>query len=164
MYLTIKIYCIMFTNKLHLLFSEELRPNDAKKLKVSMVCWDASDVWIVTAVNDFTLKVWNSLNGSLSKILKGHTEEIFVLEPHPKDPNLVLSAGHDGQIFIWDVLLGKQVFNYTNHIEGQGAGAIFDAKWSPNGNMMAASDSHGHILTFGFGSGHENFKLVGLNI
>jgi bromodomain and WD repeat domain-containing protein 1/3 len=36
-------------------------------------------------------------------------------------------------------------------IEGQGHGAVFDCKFSPDGNHFACTDSHGHLLLFGFG-------------
>lgn len=61
---------------------------------------------------------------------------------------LLLSAGHDGQLFLWDILTGEKISHFQNAIEGQGFGAIFDAKWSPNGTMMAATDSHGQILMY----------------
>ena len=144
----------------HLNSSKGEELEDLKKLKVTMVAWDVSDTWVITAVSDFTLKVWLSSTGELMKILTGHTDEIYVLESHPKDPHIVLSAGHDGQLFVWNVLHGKSVTHFTNNIEGQGYGAVFDAKWSPCGNMFAASDSHGHILLFGFGSGNAQLKIV----
>lgn len=134
--------------------------DDGKKLKVTMVSWDASDNWVMTAVNDFTIKVWNSKTGQLHKVLKGHTDELYVLESHPKDQHVLLSAGHDGQIYLWDIYTGKTINSFVNYIEGQGNGGVFDAKWSPDGTMIGATDSHGHILMFGFGSGHERMKKL----
>ncbi|XP_055677242.1 PH-interacting protein [Lutzomyia longipalpis] len=133
---------------------------DGKKIKVTMVSWDFSDNWVMTAVNDFTIKVWHTKTGKLHRVLRGHSDELYVLESHPKDPNVLLSAGHDGQIFLWDIYKGIAIANFVNHIEGQGHGGVFDAKWSPDGTMIAATDSHGHILMFGFGSGHERLKIL----
>ncbi|KAF5287129.1 hypothetical protein FQA39_LY16052 [Lamprigera yunnana] len=135
-----------------------------KKLKVTMVAWDCSDTWAVTAVSDYTLKIWRADSGQLEKILSGHTDEIYVLESHPHDPHLMLSAGHDGQLFIWDILHGRYVAQFMNNIEGQGFGAVFDAKWSPDGTMIAATDSHGHILMFGFGHGNTLLKTLPLEL
>ncbi|KAJ8985649.1 hypothetical protein NQ317_015145 [Molorchus minor] len=132
---------------------------DPKKLKVTMVCWNKADNWVATAVSDCTLKIWTA-TGQLEKVLSGHTDEIYVLEAHPHDNNIILSAGHDGQLFIWDILKGERVFRFLNTIEGQGYGAIFDVKWSPDGCVIAASDSHGHILTFGFGNGSPYFEQL----
>lgn len=133
---------------------------DQKKLKVTMVCWSTSDDCVITAVSDYTLKIWTVNSGQLEKVLPGHTDEIYVLEAHPHDNNIILSAGHDGQLFIWDILKGEIVFRFLNSIEGQGYGAIFDVKWSPSGCVIAASDSHGHILTFGFGTGSPLYEQV----
>lgn len=125
-----------------------------------MVAWDCSDEFIVTADTECKLKVWNSKTGKLDKVLTKHTAEIFVLESHPLDSNILMSAGHDGQLLIWDLKKEEPVAYFTNNIEGQGCGGVFDAKWSPDGTMIAASDSHGHILTFGFGPGNNKMKEV----
>ncbi|EHB10375.1 Bromodomain and WD repeat-containing protein 3 [Heterocephalus glaber] len=121
------------------------------KLKVTMVAWDRYDTTVITAVNNFLLKVWNSFTGQLLHSLSGHDDEVFVLEAHPFDQRILLSAGHDGNIFIWDLDRGTKIRNYFNMIEGQGHGAVFDCKFSPDGNHFACTDSHGHLLLFGFG-------------
>lgn len=92
--------------------------------------------------------------------MRGHTDELYVLESHPKDPHILISAGHDGKLFIWDVSEGISLASFTNQIDGQGHGGVFDAKWSPDGTMIAATDSHGHIIIYGFGSGHKRLKEV----
>jgi len=129
------------------------------KLKVTMVAWAMNDQYVVTAVNDYTLKVWDSSNGKLLHCLKGHKDEFFVLERHPVCPNLLISAGHDGQIIVWDIYKGVLVKSFLNTIEGQGYGAVYDAKWSPDGLMAAATDSHGHLLIFCLGDNEKYNKL-----
>lgn len=49
-------------------------------------------------------------------------------------------------------------------IEGQGHGALFDCKCSPDGQHFAATDSHGHLLIFGFGSSskYDKVKIMSL--
>ncbi|XP_066555723.1 bromodomain and WD repeat-containing protein 3 isoform X2 [Amia ocellicauda] len=129
------------------------------KSKVTMVAWDRHDNTVITAVNNHLLKVWNSYTGQLLHILKGHEDEVFVLEPHPFDPRIMLSAGHDGNIFIWDIIRGTKTLHYFNMIEGQGHGAVFDCKFSPEGQRFACTDSHGHLVIFGFGSSKPYEKL-----
>ncbi|XP_034722866.1 bromodomain and WD repeat-containing protein 3 isoform X1 [Etheostoma cragini] len=129
------------------------------KPKVTMVAWDRHDNTVITAVNNHLLKVWNSYTGQLLHILKGHEAEVFVLEPHPFDPRIILSAGHDGNVFIWDLLQGTNTQHYFNMIEGQGHGAVFDCKFTPDGHRFACTDSHGHLLIFGFGSSKPYEKL-----
>lgn len=145
-----------------LLFYREPEMDDDinKKAKVTMVCWDVSDEFVITAVNDYTLKVWNAKSGELVKVLRGHKDEVFVLESHPVDPRIILSAGHDGQLIIWDVLNTEPMVCFQNFVEGQGNCAVFDAKWSPDGTRLAATDSNGHLLMYGFGCGVEKLKIV----
>jgi len=145
-----------------------------------MVAWDASDRYVITAVNDFTvsmlhpnlntplttgyllkqIKIWDSKSAKLHRVLRGHKDELYVLESNPRDEHVLLSAGHDGQVFLWDIEQGVCVANFLNDIDGQGHGSVFDAKWSPDGTMIAATDSHGHILIFGLGVCIEKYKMV----
>ncbi len=37
-------------------------------------------------------------------------------------------------------------------------GAVFDARWSPDGTMITATDSHGHVLFFGLGRDATKFS------
>ncbi|TRY85163.1 hypothetical protein DNTS_006353 [Danionella cerebrum] len=129
------------------------------KPKVTMVSWDRHDSTVITAVNNHLLKVWNSYTGQLLHILKGHEAEVFVLEPHPYDPRIMLSAGHDGNVIIWDLIRGTKTMHYFNMIEGQGHGAVFDCKFTPDGHRFAMTDSHGHLVIFGFGSSRPYEKL-----
>ncbi|XP_067306193.1 bromodomain and WD repeat-containing protein 3 isoform X2 [Pseudorasbora parva] len=129
------------------------------KPKVTMVSWDRHDITVITAVNNYLLKVWNSYTGQLLHILKGHEAEVYVLEPHPYDPRIMLSAGHDGNVFIWDLIRGIKTMHYFNMIEGQGHGAVFDCKFTPDGHRFAMTDSHGHLVIFGFGSSKPYEKL-----
>ncbi|MEE6467788.1 hypothetical protein FKM82_008071, partial [Ascaphus truei] len=129
------------------------------KPKVTMIAWDHLDTVVVTAVTDHLLKVWDSQTGELLRNLKGHQDEIFVLEHHPFDSRIMLSAGHDGNIFIWDVTKGTKTNHYFNMIEGQGHGAVFDCKFSVDGQHLACTDSHGHLLIFGFGCGKPYEKI-----
>nr|XP_020645039.1 bromodomain and WD repeat-containing protein 1 isoform X1 [Pogona vitticeps] len=129
------------------------------KPKVTMIAWSQNDKLVVTAVNNHLLKVWNSYTGQLLHHLTGHADEVFVLEPHPYDSRIMLSAGHDGSIFIWDIAKGIQVKHYFNMIEGQGHGAVFDCKFSSDGQHFACTDSHGHLLIFGFGCSKPYEKI-----
>ncbi|XP_062982693.1 bromodomain and WD repeat-containing protein 1 isoform X3 [Elgaria multicarinata webbii] len=129
------------------------------KPKVTMIAWSQDDNLVVTAVNNHLLKVWNSYTGQLLHDLTGHVDEVFVLEPHPFDSRIMLSAGHDGNIFIWDITKGIQMKHYFNIIEGQGHGAVFDCKFSSDGQHFACTDSHGHLLIFGFGCNKTYEKI-----
>ncbi|KAF7247086.1 PH-interacting protein [Varanus komodoensis] len=124
------------------------------KLKVTMVAWDRHDNSVITAVNNMTLKVWNSFTGQLIHVLmaefklvsseavvggescalcnhlqlsgsaevtehsEGHEDEVFVLESHPFDPRVLFSAGHDGNVIVWDLAKGVKIRSYFNMVAG----------------------------------------------
>ncbi|XP_067401337.1 bromodomain and WD repeat-containing protein 1-like [Emydura macquarii macquarii] len=129
------------------------------KPKVTMIAWNQNDNFVVTAVNNHLLKVWNSYTGQLLHDMVGHMDEVFVLETHPFDSRIMLSAGHDGNIFVWDITKGTKTKHYFNMIEGQGHGAVFDCKFSSDGQHFACTDSHGHLLVFGFGCSKPYEKI-----
>lgn len=124
---------------------------ELKKIRVNMVAWNCDDTFVLTSASDNSLRVWESKTGKLVHSLREHKDDAFVVEAHPFDPRLVLTGGHDGYIIVWDIIRGTVVNKYHNLIEGQGIGAIYDAKWSRNGQMITTSDSHGHMAIIGFG-------------
>ncbi|XP_023242428.1 PH-interacting protein-like isoform X2 [Centruroides sculpturatus] len=149
---------LRMTTKLEGKPTDEIDDNK-QKLRVTMVGWNTDDSVVITAVNDSSLKVWDSYTGKLKHVLIAHEDEVFVLEPHPTDPRVLLSGGHDGRIVLWDLTLGTVIKSFFNVIEGQGHGAVFDCKFSPDGFIFASTDSHGHLSIFGYGS-NDNYKKV----
>ena len=90
---------------------------------------------------------------ALLQRLVGHKDEVYVLEPHPALPHLLMSGAHDGFLIIWNIETNTMTFQHHNTVDGgtgtvQGNAAIYDAKWGPDHHHIAASDSHGHILFF----------------
>ncbi|MFT7802669.1 bromodomain and WD repeat-containing protein 3 isoform X4, partial [Arapaima gigas] len=135
------------------------REDKMTKLVVTMVAWNSGDGMVITAISNFLLKVWCSGSGQLLHILSGHDDEVFVLEAHLFDSRIMLSAGHDGNIYVWDLSTGAKIRNFFNIIEGQGHGAVFDCKFSPDGQNFACTDSHGHLLIFGYGCSRPYEKV-----
>lgn len=41
---------------------------------------------------------------------------MFVLEPHPFDPRVLFSAGHDGNAIVWDLARGVKIRSYFNMV------------------------------------------------
>ena len=86
------------------------------KLKVTMVRWSLDDNYVITAVSDFSIKLWDSSTGELVRVMLGHNEEVFVIEMNPTDPRIVLTAGHDGTINLWSIPDGTLVRSFVNNV------------------------------------------------
>ena len=88
-----------------------------------------------------------------------HTGEIFVLESHPSDARILLSAGHDGLVIFWDMLAGVQLKSFLLEWE-DGPVCVFDCKFSPDGLKCASVDSYGFLTIMGFGSDELYSKVL----
>lgn len=141
--------------------SASCRDNKASlnKLKVTMVCWSLDDRYVMTAVSDYSVKLWDSRSGQLMRVLLGHEDEVYVVEYSPVNPGIMLTAGHDGRVILWDIHKGQTVKTFFNEIQGQGYGAVYDCKFAPDGQSIAATDSHGHLLHFSFTRNEHLEKL-----
>lgn len=82
-----------------------------------------------------------------------------MLESHPTDCRILLSAGHDGLIKIWDMLVGACLKTVKVEGEDKTPAAIFDCKFSPDGLMCAAVDMNGYLSLLGLGSSEEYGKV-----
>lgn len=81
-----------------------------------MATWRNNDAEVITAVSDFTLKVWNSRTAELLRILPGHTDEVYVMDCNPTDSRILFSAGHDGNVNLWDIEMGVKIKQYCNNV------------------------------------------------
>lgn len=132
-----------------------VRPANKKiKAKVLIVQWSRDDRYVMTSVIDHSIRVWDSQTGRLMHILKQHEHDIYLIESHPLDARIFISAGHDGNMILWDIETGKCInkfLNYVNSYETEGTcvASIYDCKFSPDGNMIAVTDSYGHLSLFG---------------
>ncbi|QQP48736.1 Uncharacterized protein FKW44_009145, partial [Caligus rogercresseyi] len=123
---------------------------------VTMVAWTLNDALIITAVSDNSIRLWNSVSGDPRGSLRGHSNEIFVMEPHPRCCSILLSAAHDGKILLWNLETHECIMEFNNNnnasVPSEESAALYDAKWTPDGTGVVATDSLGHLLILGHGS------------
>lgn len=131
---------------------------DQPKPKVLIVQWSRDDRYVMTSIADYSIKVWDSKTGRLVKILKEHTHDVYLIESHPMDPRIFISASHDGSIVVWDIERGKIIKKFINKaepaevIDPDRLASIYDIKFSPDGDMFAATDSYGCLSLYGYGN------------
>ncbi|CAL9207093.1 unnamed protein product, partial [Musa hybrid cultivar] len=69
---------------------------------VNMIVWSLDNRFVLAAIMDCRICVWNACDGSLVHSLIGHKDSTFVLDVHPFNPRIAMSAGYDGKMIIWD--------------------------------------------------------------
>jgi WD40 repeat protein len=70
---------------------------------------------ILAALTDDSVRVWDAWSGQLLQRLEGHAGRAHVLECHPLDHRLAMSAGYDGLTIIWDIIAGRALTRLASH-------------------------------------------------
>ncbi|KAK4406935.1 Bromodomain and WD repeat-containing protein 1 [Sesamum angolense] len=76
--------------------------------------------------------VWNANDGSLVHSLAGHTASTYVLDVHPFNPRIAMSAGYDGKTILWDIWEGIPIRVY----DIGGRFKLVDGKFSQDSIMI----------------------------
>ncbi|XP_072228225.1 uncharacterized protein coro1cb isoform X1 [Leuresthes tenuis] len=101
-----------------------------------------NDHVIASGSEDCTVMVWqipeNGLETALSEpvvVLEGHSKRVGIVSWHPTARNVLLSAGCDNQIIIWNVGTGQAMIN----LEDMHPDVIFSVSWSRNGSLLCTA-------------------------
>ncbi|XP_056601511.1 uncharacterized protein coro1cb [Triplophysa dalaica] len=101
-----------------------------------------NDHVIASGSEDCTVMVWqipeNGLTSALSEpvvVLEGHSKRVGIVTWHPTARNVVLSAGCDNLIIIWNVGTGEALIN----LEDMHPDVIFSVCWSRNGSFICTA-------------------------
>ncbi|XP_073223301.1 uncharacterized protein [Cicer arietinum] len=115
---------------------------------VNMIVWSLDNRFVLAAIMDCRICVWNAVDGSLVHSLTGHTESSYVLDVHPFNPRIAMSAGYDGRTIVWDIWEGIPIRTYEI-----GRFRLVDGKFSPDGTSIVLSDDVGQIYFLSTGQG-----------
>ncbi|KAK3020599.1 hypothetical protein RJ639_046949, partial [Escallonia herrerae] len=74
----------------------------------------------------------------------------YVLDVHPFNPRIAMSAGYDGKTIVWDIWEGTPIRIYEI-----GRFKLVDGKFSPDGTSIVLSDDVGQIYLLNTGQGES---------
>ncbi|KAF9606548.1 hypothetical protein IFM89_026238 [Coptis chinensis] len=117
---------------------------------VNMIVWSLDNRFVLAAIMDCRICVWNAADGSLVHSLTGHSESTYVLDVHPFNPRIAMSAGYDGKTIVWDIWEGTPIRIYEI-----GRFKLVDGKFSPDGTSIILSDDVGQIYILNTGQGES---------
>ncbi|KAL2507578.1 WD40/YVTN repeat-like-containing domain [Forsythia ovata] len=118
---------------------------------VNMIVWSLDNRFVLAAIMDNRICVWNASDGSLVHSLTGHTASTYVLDVHPFNPRIAMSAGYDGKTILWDIWEGTPIRIY----EISGRFKLVDGKFSQDGTSIVLSDDVGQIYLLNTGQGES---------
>lgn len=117
---------------------------------VNMIVWSLDNRFVLAAIMDCRICVWNAVDGSLVHSLTGHSASSYVLDVHPFNPRIAMSAGYDGRTIVWDIWEGTPIRIYEI-----GRFKLVDGKFSPDGTSIVLSDDVGQIYLLNTGQGES---------
>ncbi|KAK9915369.1 hypothetical protein WJX75_008121 [Coccomyxa subellipsoidea] len=124
---------------------------------INQVAWTRDDSMILAALTDDSVRVWDAWSGQLLQRLEGHAGRAHVLECHPLDHRLAMSAGYDGLTIIWDIIAGRALTRFSTQ-DTRPAGdrwcdpiQLVDGHWSADGASVVVADVAGqwHLYSCG---------------
>ncbi|KAL2239051.1 UNVERIFIED_CONTAM: Bromodomain and WD repeat-containing protein 1 [Sesamum indicum] len=118
---------------------------------VNMIIWSLDNRFVLAAIMDNRICVWNANDGSLVHSLAGHTASTYVLDVHPFNPRIAMSAGYDGKTILWDIWEGIPIRVY----DIGGRFKLVDGKFSQDGTSIVLSDDVGQIYLLNTGEGES---------
>lgn len=87
---------------------------------------------LAAGADDGSVRLWNSHNGKLVTVLRGHSEEVLSVAFSP-DGKELLSGSRDGDARIWNLSNGTSTL-----LRGHG-GPVFDANFSSDGEWIVTA-------------------------
>ncbi|GMH60820.1 hypothetical protein TrRE_jg13628 [Triparma retinervis] len=149
------------------------------KTELNCVAWTCSDARIVTAqstgarkdmeresragndhhksadrFNQF-VRVWDSRTGDMISSIHAHTDKVAKIMPHPKVEDVLMTAGFDGYLCVWDVGLPppeNPVFEHKNSFRHGMVNNVPGDRYREHGEDVMAQYSEGDWSADGRGA------------
>ena len=113
--------------------------NGQEKQAVSSAGFSQDGKILAVAIADGTVTLWSAENGSLLKILKGHSKGVLGISFSP-DGKILASASADRTVKLWNIENGIELKTLTGH--GKEVGSV---GFSPDGNILASASADGTV-------------------
>ncbi|KAL7753550.1 cross-pathway control WD-repeat protein cpc2 [Sorochytrium milnesiophthora] len=123
---------------------------------VLSVSFSADNRQIVSGSRDKTIKLWNTLGECKFNIANAHAEWVSCVRfsPNPENP-IIVSAGWDKLMKVWDLTKGKLRTNHYGH-----NGYINTITVSPDGSLCASGGKDGEVMLWDLNESKHLYSLT----
>ncbi|WP_309238025.1 pentapeptide repeat-containing protein [Streptomyces albidus (ex Kaewkla and Franco 2022)] len=101
-----------------------------------------------------TVRVWNLADARLLHEFDGHTGPVYTLDFHPEG-NLLVSGDTDGQVRLWDPVVGAP----AGALE-RCTGGVYQVLFGDEGRLLTACDSDGTVRLWRVASGRGRYSVT----
>ncbi|KAF9428952.1 Bromodomain and WD repeat-containing protein 3 [Podila epigama] len=121
----------------------------------TMAIWSLDDSTVILTTSLGEVKIFDSVTGQWIHTLREHVRgsSIYVVDVHPHDKRILMTAGYDGQIILWDIEKGIKIKSWL-YPEYE----FLDGRFSPDGMSFAVTDQEGKCILFGAGKNPNNYQ------
>jgi WD40 repeat protein len=127
---------------------------DSQGIPPATISLDSSRICGMTTTG---LRVWDAATGRVIAGADGHGDAIRSVAFSPRGDS-VATGGHDGCLFLWDPLTGKQMHRLLGP---RHASAVAALAYSPDGRWLASSDLSAVVRVWEVGTGKGVHNLPG---
>ncbi|KAF0558039.1 WD40 repeat-like protein [Gigaspora margarita] len=134
--------------------------------KVTSMRWSLDDTKVIIGNNYGIITIFDSENGEVRVRINAHNDKIFVLDIHPHDCRVMMSAGYDGRIVMWDIIDGRSIKVWDpSNLEFLGDTLFLDGKFRDDGEMFAVSDGKGkcHLIGIDQTCNYDKYRMRAQN-
>ena len=122
---------------------------------IRQLAWTCDDNVVIAAMGDYTVRAWHATTGAAIGRMRGHVDAITVVDCHPFDPALLLTAAADGRAIVWHVPTCTPLASFsTRDTAPRDAPAwpealpVVDGRWAGDGAAFCLTDAAGQLHLF----------------
>jgi len=132
--------------------------------KLSKLSSDGRFIASASGSPDYNITVFNTADGKIKTVLKGHSNRIHTLDFSPDGKRFISGSGedhNDNSLRLWDIESGSQLSTLAKK-----GGFIYSAAFSPDGKKVAAVSTFRKVMLFDASGGSSivEFEVKGANL
>jgi WD40 repeat protein/serine/threonine protein kinase len=120
----------------------ELLTLEGHRGRVTQIALNPAGTQLASASDDWTVKVWNPVNGKPINTLPGHTGAVHCVA-FGTDGQRLCSGSEDRTVKVWDPIRGKLIRTLQGH-----QGVIWSLAFSPDGKLLASGSWDGTVMVW----------------
>ena len=104
---------------------------------VNSVAFSPDGMWIASASDDLTVKLWDATSKQSIRTFKGHEGNVSMVAFSP-DSRKIVSGSWDTKVVLWDVRTGKRLRTFSQH-----KGPVYSVAYYHDGKRIASVGEDG---------------------
>lgn len=131
-------------------------------LPIRALAFNRSGTLLAAAGDDDGIKLINTIDGSIARVLKGHRGSITGLSFDPKSEYMA-SVDAFGSVIIWELQSGRIIHDLKGISPDTGVDSsiLNVVEWSPDGEMLAVPGRQNDVIMYDRDTAEEKFSLRG---